>query len=120
LTRPLRSLSDFDLVFDLAAGDSIEFWWIPYGQEKFKFPFAAGCTAVMAPDLYPFLDSGQLNGLLGGLAGAAEYETLISYPGTASKGMSAQSFAHLIIVAFVIIGNAAYFASRRTRPEQRN
>ncbi len=120
LTRPLRSLKDFDLVFDLAAGDSIEFWWIPYGQEKFGFPFAAGCTAVMAPDLYPFLDSGQLNGLLGGLAGAAEYETLIDHFGTASKGMSAQSFAHLIIVAFVIIGNAAYFISRRTRPEQRS
>jgi len=120
LTRPLRSLKDFDLVFDLAAGDSIEFWWIPYGQEKFGFPFAAGCTAVMAPDLYPFLDSGQLNGLLGGLAGAAEYETLVNHPGKASKGMSAQSFAHLIIVAFVIIGNAAYFVSRRTRPEQRS
>ncbi len=120
LTRPLRSLKDFDLVFDLAAGDSIEFWWIPYGQEKFGFPFAAGCTAVMAPDLYPFLDSGQLNGLLGGLAGAAEYETLIDHFGTASKGMSAQSFAHLIIVAFVIVGNAAYFISRRTRPEQRS
>jgi hypothetical protein len=120
LTRPLRSLKDFDLVFDLAAGDSIEFWWIPYGQEKFGFPFAAGCTAVMAPDLYPFLDSGQLNGLLGGLAGAAEYETLIDHSGTASKGMSAQSFAHLSIVAFVIIGNAAYFISRRTRPEQRS
>ena len=120
LTRPLRSLKDFDLVFDLAAGDSIEFWWIPYGQEKFGFPFAAGCTAVMAPDLYPFLDSGQRNGLRGGLAGAAEYETLIDHSGTASKGMSAQSFAHLIIVAFVIIGNAAYFISRRTRPEQRS
>jgi hypothetical protein len=120
LTRPLRSLKDFDLVFDLAAGDSIEFWWIPYGQEKFGFPFAAGCTAVMAPDLYPFLDSGQLNGLLGGLAGAAEYETLVNHPGKASKGMSAQSFAHLIIVAFVIIGNTAYFVSRRTRPEQRS
>ena len=120
LTRPLRSLKDFDLVFDLAAGDSIEFWWIPYGQEKFGFPFAAGCTAVMAPDLYPFLDSGQLNGLLGGLAGAAEYETLIDHFGTASKGMSAQSFAHLIIVAFVIVGNAAYFISRRIRPEQRS
>ena len=120
LTRPLRTLNDFDLVFDLAAGDSIEFWWIPYGQEKFGFPFAGGCTAVMAPDLYPFLDSGQLKGLLGGLAGAAEYETLIDYPGSASKGMSAQSFAHLIIVIFVIIGNAAYFIVRRTRPEQRN
>ena len=118
LTRGLRSLRDFALVFDLAAGDSIEFWWIPYGQEKYGFPFAAGCTAVMAPDLYPFLDSGQLRGLLGGLAGAAEYETLIDLRGSASKGMSAQSVTHLIIIAFVIFGNIAYFAARWGRAQQ--
>jgi hypothetical protein len=120
LTRGLRSLRDFALVLDLAAGDSIEFWWIPYGQEKYGFPFVAGCTAVMAPDLYPFLDSGQLGGLLGGLAGAAEYETLIERPGSASKGMSAQSMAHLVIAIFVILGNIAYFAARRTASEQRS
>ncbi len=118
LTRGLRSLRDFALVFDLAAGDSVEFWWIPYGQERYGFPFAAGCTAVMAPDLYPFLDSGQLLGLLGGLAGAAEYETLIGLRGSASKGMSAQSATHLIIIAFVIFGNIAYFATRWGRAQQ--
>ena len=120
LTRGLRSLRDFALVLDLAAGDSIEFWWIPYGQEKYGFSFVAGCTAVMAPDLYPFLDSGQLGGLLGGLAGAAEYETLIERPGSASKGMSAQSMAHLVIAIFVILGNIAHFAARRTSSEQRS
>ena len=120
LTRGLRSLRDFALVLDLAAGDSIEFWWIPYGQEKYGFPFVAGCTAVMAPDLYPFLDSGQLGGLLGGLAGAAEYETLIERPGSASKGMGAQSMAHLVIALFVILGNIAHFAARRTSSEQRS
>ena len=120
LTRGLRSLRDFDLVLDLAAGDSIEFWWIPYGQERYGFTFVAGCTAVMAPDLYPFLDSGQLGGLLGGLAGAAEYETLIDRRGSASTGMSAQSMAHLVIVVFVLIGNIAYFAVRRTSSEQRS
>ncbi|MEW6752599.1 MAG: hypothetical protein AB1505_16680, partial [Candidatus Latescibacterota bacterium] len=44
LTRAVRSLRDFGLVVDLASGDSIEYWWIPYGKEKFGFPFAAGCT----------------------------------------------------------------------------
>ena len=74
----------------------------------------------MAPDLYPFLDSGQLGGLLGGLAGAAEYETLIERPGSASKGMGAQSMAHLVIALFVILGNIAHFAARRTSSEQRS
>ena len=113
LTRDVRTLRDFDFVFDLAAGDSIEFWWIPYGQEKYGFPFAGGCTAVMAPDLFPFLQSGQMVGLLGGLAGAAEYETLVGRQDKATAGMSAQSMAHLIIVAFIIFGNMAFFLSRR-------
>lgn len=113
LMQRVHTFSDVDLVFDLAAGDSIEFWWIPYGQEKYRFPFAGGCTAVMAPDLFPFLQSGQLRGLLGGLAGAAEYEGLIGHPAAATSGMRAQSVTHVIIVVFILIGNAAYFASRR-------
>lgn len=113
LTRNIGSLRDFGLVVDLASGDSIEYWWIPYGREKFGFPLAAGCTAVMAPDLYPFLQSGQLVGLVGGLAGAAEYEQLVDHPGQATAGMLAQSTTHVIIAAFILFGNAAYFVTRR-------
>ena len=51
--------------------------------------------------------------MIGGLAGAAEYEKLVEIPGSATAGMRTQSIAHLIIVAFILIGNAAYFASRR-------
>lgn len=114
VTRDIRRLSDFSFVFDFAAGDSIEFWWIPFGQEKYRFPFAGGCTAVMAPDLFPFLQSGQMKGMLGGLAGAAEYETLIGRPGQATEGMRPQSVAHLIIILFIALGNGAYFLSRRS------
>lgn len=113
LTRDIRSLRDFDFVFDLAAGDSIEFWWIPFGQEKFGFPFAGGCTAVMAPDLFPFLQSRQLIGLIGGLAGAAEYEILMDRRDSATEAMRAQSITHLIIIAFILFGNAVFFLTRR-------
>ena len=113
LTRDIRSLRDFDFVFDLAAGDSIEFWWIPFGQEKFGFPFAGGCTAVMAPDLFPFLQSRQLIGLIGGLAGAAEYEILMNRRDSATEAMRAQSITHLIIIAFILFGNAVFFLTRR-------
>lgn len=113
LTRDIRSLRDFDFVIDLAAGDSIEFWWIPFGQEKFGFPFAGGCTAVMAPDLFPFLQSRQLIGLIGGLAGAAEYEILMNRRDSATEAMRAQSITHLIIIAFILFGNAVFFLTRR-------
>ena len=117
VTKDIHPLTDFSFVFDLAAGDSIEFWWIPYGQEKYRFPFAGGCTAVMAPDLFPFLQSGQMLGMLGGLAGAAEYETLIGHQEQATEGMRPQSVTHLIIISFIILGNGMYFLSRRSAGE---
>ena len=113
ITRDIRSLSDFDFVFDFAAGESIDHWWIPFGQEKYRFSLGGGCTAVIAPDLFPFLQSGQLVGMIGGLAGAAEYETLVDHPGRAVSGMRPQSITHLVIIAFIVMGNVTFFLSRR-------
>ncbi len=36
---------------------------------------------MIAPGLYPLLRSGQINGLIGGLRGAAEYEILVGKKG---------------------------------------
>ena len=50
----------------------------------------------------------------GGLAGAAEYESLIRHPGTATEGMRPQSVTPLILIAFILFGNAMYFLHRRS------
>ena len=60
----------------LGAGNpGVEDWYV-FGKDKYKFELGGGCTGVMAPGLYPLLRSGQINGLIGGLRGAAEYEIL--------------------------------------------
>ncbi|UJS16406.1 MAG: hypothetical protein L3J17_10820 [Candidatus Jettenia sp.] len=110
----IDSLRNIDYLLDIAAGTTIETWLV-YGKEKYKFELGAGCTAVMGPDMYPFLQSKQLNGLLGGLKGAAEYEALINKKSFAVSGMRPQSVVHMLIILFVIFGNVVYFASRRTR-----
>ena len=74
-----------------------------------------GTTAVMAPDAYPYLQSKQIEGLVGGLKGAAEYETLIGYPGLGTRGMPAQEWAHVLVIFFIIIGNLGYYFGRRRR-----
>ena len=113
VTKNIKGLADFDYVISLASGSAPDAVWIPFGQERYKFKFGIGCTAVMAPDLYPYLQSGQATGMMGGLAGAAEYETLIKKTGKAAAGMGAQSFVHLIIIAFIILGNVMYFLCGR-------
>jgi len=71
---------------------------------------------VQAPTMLPYVnEQQQLVGLLGGLKGAAEYELLINKPGFATKGMDAQSVAHLIIILFILIGNIGYFATRKQK-----
>ena len=60
-----------------------------------------------------FLQSGQLNGLMGGLKGAAEYETLVDKKSMAVRGMRPQSVVHLLVIVFVFIGNALYFYHKK-------
>ena len=72
-----------------------------------------GVTAVMAPKLYSFVESGQMTGLLGGMRGAAEYEALAGHPDLAVLGMNAQSLVHILVIVLIILGNIAFFTSRR-------
>ena len=84
-------------------------------KDKYKFELGGGSTGVIAPGLYPLLRSGQINGLIGGLRGAAEYESLIGQKGRAVAGMDAQSATHLAIIVLVVICNLFYFSLRHRR-----
>ncbi len=112
VTRNMRKLNDFDYVVSLSAGNGGIEEWVVYGQSKFGFTLGGACTAVMAPDFFPYLQSGQLYGMIGGLVGAAQYEVLIKSPGSASKGMNALSVSHIVLVLFIIFGNICYFLDK--------
>ena len=108
----VQNLRDVNYMVSLAAGSSgIEMWYV-FGKDKYRFEMGGGSTGVIAPGLYPFLRSGQINGLIGGLQGAAEYETLINQKGTAVAGMDAQSVDHLVIIVLVLLCNLFYFMLR--------
>jgi len=102
------------LLIDVAAGPEVD-RWIRLAQPTYRFKAAFGATAVMAPAYYPYLDSGQLSGLLVGMRGGAEYEELLGAPGQATQGMTLQSMAHLLVAALVILGNIGYVVGRRAR-----
>jgi hypothetical protein len=89
--------------------------WVQQVVSRFHVPMVAGVTAVSAPEYYPYLSTGQLKGLLGGMAGAAEYEVLLQKPGLATRGMDAQSLAHVFIALMIILGNLAFLPSRKDR-----
>jgi hypothetical protein len=115
ILKGVRSLKDVGYMVSLGAGrPGVEEWYV-FGKDKYKFELGGGCTGVMAPGLYPLLRSGQINGLIGGLRGAAEYESLIGQKGKAVAGMDAQSATHLAIIVLVIMCNLFYFSLRQQR-----
>ena len=68
---------------------------------------------MSAPEYYPYIQADQLQGLLGGLSGAAEYEALMEMPGTATLGMDSQSLGHIAVIAFILAGNVLHLLGRR-------
>lgn len=114
ITKNIQNYDDIDLVVSLT-GSGVYGAWITYAYVQYHQKIAAGITAVMAADAYPQLQAGQLIGILGGLRGAAEYEQLIKHPSLGSAGMEAQSWAHVAIILFIILGNIGYYFSKRKK-----
>jgi hypothetical protein len=113
----VNSLKDIKLLVDLAAMGTVEMW-IAYGTDRAGIPMATGTTAVMTPDLYPFYQSNQLIGFLGGLRGAADYEKLLKITGRGEKGMLAQSATHVLIILLILGANIRMFAGQFLRKKE--
>lgn len=113
LTRGVTNFSNVDFVYNLSAGYPGTVEWVQLAADRFRAKVGAANTAVQAPIVYPYYRAGQLTGILGGMKGAAEFEALVGMTGKGTKFMLSQSFAHAIIIIFIILGNLAYFAAGR-------
>ena len=113
LMENVRDYSSFPLLVNISAGFPGTKEWVQQVQSRFHLPMVSGCTAVSAPEYYPYLQSHQLKGLLGGMAGAAEYELARGEKGSATKGMDAQSLAHMFVALCIVLGNVVQWARRR-------
>ena len=97
----------------LITGTSGVDYWIAYANGRYNAKLAVGLTGVMAADYYPYLRSGQIFGLMGGMLGAAQYERLTHRPGPAMEAMRVQVWTHITIIIFILIGNIGFFITRR-------
>ena len=131
MMKGINKITDFDFVFDLSAGVPGNAEWVQFACDENKVPLSSGCTSIMVTDAIPYVESGQIRGILAGMPGAAEYEQMVFkylnemeenkflnkdvavIPGKATSRMSAQSIAHLLMVIFIIFGNISYYMVRR-------
>jgi hypothetical protein len=107
--------TDYGLVFVVSSGTDtfayyVRQWYTLYGT-KLLF----GALSVIAPSIEPYVGAGQAVGMMSGQRAAAEYELLVGRKGLANASMDAQSFAHGLILAFIIMGNIIYFVSARSK-----
>ncbi len=62
-----------------------------------------------------YVGSGQIVGFLNGLRGSAEYEIMIKQLGVGAISMDQASITHWYAVGILIIGNIAFYLTRKTR-----
>jgi len=128
LMKDINNITDFDFVFSLSAGFPGTTEWVQFACDPKNIPLATGLTSVMVTDIVPYVDSGQIKGILAGMPGAAEYESLVNAelkkknkdvnPGKATSMMAAQSIAHVIIVILIIFGNITYYITRKKQRKE--
>lgn len=110
----IRTAKDIKLVLDVTPANTfgayIQFLAGPSG-----IPMGLAPTAVMAPEAFVYLDSKQLVGMIPGIQGAAEYEKLLGVKDKATEALPSLSFAHLLIIGFIFLGNVAMILERRQR-----
>ncbi|MDF1545707.1 MAG: hypothetical protein P1R58_11460 [bacterium] len=99
-------------VISIADG-SLTTHWMEYGAARYNVDILAGVTAAMVTTYDPYLASNQMQALVGGLRGAAEYERLTGRRGGGSRGMLAQTTSHLYVLLLILLGNIAFIRSRR-------
>ena len=116
LMKNKQNYDDINLVVSVAAGWVAESW-VTYAKERYGCDVALAVTAVQAAQYYAFWNARQIVGLVPGLKGAAEYQELMRaqdmhYTDGPLRGMDVQSIEHLLIIAFIVVGNVGFFAER--------
>lgn len=112
MLKGVTNFDDLSGVVSIADG-SLTTHWIEYGHGRYGVTVSAFVAAAMVTTYDPYINSNQLNAMVGGLRGAAEYELLIGIGGSGARGMLAQSSAHLYVILLIIIGNVLYFRNKR-------
>jgi len=116
----VMSCKDLDMVVAIGGGKPGPKEWVLFVGDPGNVPVAVCVAAVVAPQMYPYYPT-QVVGILGGVKGAAEYESELvktherfadmDTPGL--QMMGPQTLAHMVIMCFIIIGNIVFFRGRR-------
>lgn len=112
IMQGIKQLKDLELIVLVSGGAPGAKEYVQYVQTRYDLHMVAACTAVSITDLTPYVQTGQLEGLVGGLAAAAEYEALVGKKGSATAGADVLNIGYLVVIFAIIVGNVIFFFGR--------
>jgi hypothetical protein len=111
----VKSLRDAGVMMEIGASGNYKYW-VQFVVGAAKAPFAYGPTSVMAPELYSYIDSKQITGMMFGIKGAAEYEKLLNVQGFTTRAIGPVSLSLIFLFVLIGLGNWGMFLGRKSPP----
>ncbi|MBP8613797.1 MAG: hypothetical protein KBI40_02930 [Firmicutes bacterium] len=116
--KGITSCEDIALIISISSGTPGVPEWIRQVGDPLGVPIATVIVAVNVPNMTPYVQSGQIVGMIPSMKGAAGYESLMGTAGLGTRGMDAQSISHLMILALVVLGNVVHLATKDSKPSE--
>ena len=112
--KGIHTTQDLGAVVEVTPSATAEAWLGLAGLRSgtHNVPFLLATTAVGAPTYYPYLDSGQIAGMLTGVKGAGDYEFLLGTSTFGTRATAALSLVYALVIGLIALGNIGYFAGR--------
>ncbi len=106
-----QSLADVELIIVLTGERDSLVDWLEQVALSGDIPMVAGVTQSLAPVALPYLDTAQLEGIIGGLPETAVYqqELLNQTPdNTIMRQLSSQTLAQLLVAVLLLVGGFTF------------
>jgi hypothetical protein len=119
----VNKLTDFGMVIVITDSVDTGRAWVEQVQPSLgSVPMLLISSAQAAPMLEPYVQSGQVSGMLSGLAGSVAYENILQQPGTGHSYWVALQGGIAVVIALILVGTllqlfVILFASRKTQSE---
>jgi hypothetical protein len=113
--QDMTRVSDFRLVLIVGNDTARLERWITqlWSRTQGQPQVIVASSTVAGPLLRAYYDTRQVVGILEGVAGAAEYESVgLGHPARASHRVDPLLYGHLAVIGFVLLGNLAFVIGR--------
>jgi hypothetical protein len=102
---------DFALLIEYTTGGDQSEGWVRQWYTSYHTPYLCCVLAMMVPTMLPYQKAGQIVSVVSG-AQSGQLEILAKAPGRGVKSADVITITHILCIAFVVIGNIAYFGKK--------